>query len=120
MSVKGNIACILHCPPPPPPSGVGGAAAKHPAAGAGPARDQVEGDAPRLQPLLPRGEAGVVVAVHRRPAGSDPRLRALPRVHATRHRRGEHVSVCGSLWGLFTEYKDIHSDYYINWTTDYS
>lgn len=73
------------------PSGVGGAAAEHPAARAGPARDQVEGDTPRLQPLLPRGEAGVVVALHRRPPGSDPCLHALPRVHVKRHRRGEFV-----------------------------
>lgn len=71
--------------------GVGGIAAKHPAARAGAARNQVQGDAPRLQPLLPRGEAGVVVALHRRPPRSDPCLHALPRLHIKRHRGGELV-----------------------------
>lgn len=72
-------------------SGVGGAAAEHPAARAGAAGNEVEGDAPRLQPLLSRGEAGVVVAVHRRPQRSDARLHALPRLHTKRLRGGETV-----------------------------
>lgn len=45
-------------------SGVGSVATKHPAARAGPARNQVKGDTPGLQSLLSRGEAGVVVALH--------------------------------------------------------
>lgn len=76
-----------------PPPGVGGAAAEHPAEGAGAAGDQVKGDARGLQPLLPRGEAGVVVALHRRPAGPDPGLHALPRVHAKGHGGGEAFEV---------------------------
>lgn len=70
-------------------SGVGGVAAEHPAERTGPARDQVKGDAPRLQLLLPRGETWVVVALHRRPQRSDPCLHALPCLHIKRHRRGE-------------------------------
>lgn len=74
------------------PTGVGGIAAKHPATRAGVTGDQVESDTSGVQPVLPRGEAGVVVAVHRRPPRSDPRLHALPRLHTKRHRRGERLS----------------------------
>lgn len=81
------------CPPTFAVLGVGGVAAEHPAARESPARNQVKGDAPRVQSLLPRREAGVVVALHRRPQRSDPCLHALPRLHAKGHRRGEILLV---------------------------
>lgn len=73
-------------------SGVGGAAAEHPTQGASAAGDQVQGDASCLQPLLPRGEAGVVVALHSRPQRPDARVHALPCLHTKGHGRGERIS----------------------------
>lgn len=85
-------------------TGVGGSTAEHPATRPGFAGDQVEGHTPGVQPVLPRGEAGVVVALHRRPQRPDPGFHALSCLHSQRHGGGEslHVSYFKLLDRIFT------------------